>query len=103
MPPVWARIVTTEYASTLPTTEMSTGTFFNVTLATSTGTVPPAPFLPFPLPLPPFPASVGAEEQADNRIAATRTPSSFEGFKQVDFTTAFSILPAPEPCIGYMA
>ena len=33
----------------------------------------------------------------------TRTPSSFEGCKQVDFTTAFSILPAHEPRTGNMA
>src|ERR1019366_2305742 len=84
---------------------MSTGTFFNTTLATSTGTVAPPAFLPFPfpLPLPPSPTSVGAEEQADSRRAATRTPSSFEGCKQVDLTTVFSILPALRPRIGNTA
>ena len=35
--------------------------------------------LPFPLPFAAIPASVGAEAATDSRMAATRTPSSFEG------------------------
>src|SRR5436190_11160549 len=97
MPPVWARTLTIEYASTFPTTVTSTGTLFNAASATSTGTGPALPaFLPLPLPLPPLPPSPTTsgeapqlarqmDKQRESMTPANR-PGSLEGCKRVDFT-----------------
>jgi len=58
-----------EYASTLPITCTSTGTFFCVDTATVTGTSPPPPFFPPPFPRGSADAAEVAPElpQADKR------------------------------------